>query len=117
LDHEDAYQHQMYLFNQSLKLPNNVLRMLQKFDYTQHVPRLIIYHGNEHETFTREDAALLLLLNEFGVDIVLFNPTGQLDIEAFVEEKYFDMHWLEDISFNEEFKEPSLIQKWLKRIF
>lgn len=27
------------------------------------------------------------------------------------------MHWLEDISFNEEFKEPSLIQKWLKRIF
>ncbi|WDW06594.1 YceG family protein [Priestia aryabhattai] len=117
LDHEDAYQHQMYLFNQSLKLPNNVLRMLQKFDYTQHVPRLIIYHGNEREAFTREDAALLLLLNEFGVDIVLFNPTGQLDIEAFVKEKYFDMHWLEDISFNEEFKEPSLIQKWLKRIF
>lgn len=117
LEHEDVYQTQLFLFNQAMDLPNEVLKLLQKFDYSQHVPRIVLFNTENNGTLTRTDAALLLLLNEFGVDIVIFNPPGHNDIEAFIDEKYYDTHWLEEISFNEEFKESSFIQRFFKKIF
>jgi hypothetical protein len=66
---------------------------------------------------TRADAAILLLMNEFGLDIVLYNPPRHKDIENFVDERYFDSHWLDEMSFGEEFQEPSRLKKFFRKMF
>ena len=66
---------------------------MQKFDYSQEVPKVILYNNAMNGTFVRSDAALFLLLNQFGIDIVIYNPPGQNDIENFLDERIFDVHW------------------------
>jgi len=108
---EDIEDLRTYLFTQGMQVPASVLKLLQKFDYSQDVPKLILYNNELNGTMTRTDAALLLLLNQFGIDIVLYNPPGQNDLENFVHEGVYDVHWLEDVVFELEFKEPSFFKK------
>lgn len=108
---ENEEELRIYLFTQSMQMPENILKMLQKFDYSQEVPKVILYNNEINGTMTRSDAALLLLLNQFGVDLVIYNPPGHNDIENFIEGSAFDSHWLEDVVFEQEFKEPSIIKK------
>ncbi|WP_066061259.1 YceG family protein [Neobacillus soli] len=103
----------MYLFTQALFLPKNIIQLVERFDYSQQVPKLMIYNNESTGMLSRSDAALLLLLNQFGIDIVLYNPPGHNDIENFLDERLFDKHWLEDVVFDLEFKEPSLFKKGL----
>lgn len=103
----------IYLFTQGMQIPPNILKLLQRFDYSQAIPKLVLYNNELNGTMTRTDAALLLLLNQFGIDIILYNPPGHNDIENFVDEHSFDTHWLEDVVFDLEFREPSIV----KRIF
>jgi hypothetical protein len=113
LHHEKEEETKIYLFTQALQVPENILKMLQKFDYSQDVPKLILYNNELNGTLTRSDAALLLLLNQLGVDLVIYNPPGHNDIEHYIATEAFDAHWLEDVVFEQEFKEPSIIKKVL----
>ncbi|MCA1037032.1 YceG family protein [Bacillus infantis] len=101
----------IYLFTQAMQMPASILKLLQKFDYSQDVPKLILYNNEMNGTMTRSDAALLLLLNQFGVDIIVYNPPGHNDLENYVNEDVFDSHWLEEVVFDQDYKEPSLIKK------
>jgi hypothetical protein len=103
----------MYLFTQSLFMPKPIIQLLERFDYSQHVPKLLIYNNELAGMLSRSDAALILLLNQFGLDIVIYNPPGHNDIENFLDERLFDKHWLEDVIFDLEFKEPSIFKKGL----
>lgn len=111
--HENDEELRIYIFTQAMQVPENILKMLQKFDYSQDVPKLILYNNELNGTMTRSDAALLLLLNQFGVDLIIYNPPGHNDIENFIDASAFDSHWLEDVVFEQEFKEPSIIKKVL----
>ncbi|WP_026694415.1 YceG family protein [Peribacillus kribbensis] len=116
LPHEDHHTLQLYLFNQAMDIPLDAIRLLQKFDYSQEVPRIVIFKsGQNGSNMTRSDAALLLLLNEIGIDIVILNPTGQNDIEMYIDEEFYDTHWLDEVSFEQELREPSIIKKFLKK--
>lgn len=92
-----------YLFGQAMMIPESLIQLFQQFDYAQEVPTLLLFNNGKSGTFTREDATLINLLNEMGFDIFLFNPTGQNDIESFLDPKHYDVHWLEDLSFDEVF--------------
>lgn len=109
--YEDAEEIKTYLFTQGMQIPASVIKLLQKFDYSQDVPKLILYNNELNGTMTRTDAALLLLLNQFGIDIVLYNPPGQNDLENFIHDGVYDVHWLEDVVFEQEFREPSFLKK------
>lgn len=108
---ENEEELRIYLFTQAMQVPENILKMLQKFDYSQDVPKLILYNNELNGTMTRSDAAMLLLLNQLGVDLIIYNPPGHNDIENFIDESAFDAHWLEDVVFEQEFREPSIIKK------
>jgi len=116
---ENKMELQVFLFKRALMLPDEVLKLLQKFDYTQEVPRLILYNNEHNGEISRTDASLLLLLNEIGIDIILFNPAGHNDIENFIDESHFDSHWLADVAFEQEFidKEPLFMQRVIKKLF
>lgn len=101
----------VYLFNQAMQVPEFILKMLQKFDYSQNVPKLIIFNNQLNGSLTRPDAALLLLLNQLGFDLVIYNPAGHSDIEKYIDKNSFVSHWLEDVVFEQELKEPSVFKK------
>lgn len=108
---ENEEELRIYLFTQAMQVPENILKMLQRFDYSQDVPKLVLYNNELNGTMTRSDAALLLLLNQLGIDLIIYNPPGHNDIENFIDESAFDAHWLEDVVFEQEFREPSIIKK------
>lgn len=107
----------IYLFSQAMFTPKEFIQLMEKFDYSQHVPKLIIYNNESRGMLSRSDAALILLLNQFGIDIIVYNPPGHNDIENFVHDSLFDTHWLEDVVFDLEYKEPfKLKHKFLQGI-
>ncbi|MDZ5473142.1 YceG family protein [Bacillus sp. 31A1R] len=110
---ESMEEVKIYLFTQGMQIPPNVLKLLQQFDYSQAVPKLLLYNNELNGVMTRSDAALLLLLNQFGIDIILYNPPGHNDIENYIESTLYDTHWLEEVVFEQEIKEPSIVQKVL----
>lgn len=114
---ETPYDVKVYLFTQGMQIPPDILKLLQRFDYSQTVPKLILYNNELNGTMTRTDAALLLLLNQFGIDILLYNPPGHNDIENFVEEHLYDTHWLEDVVFDLEYREPSIVKRLFRQGF
>lgn len=120
LNHETEQDVRLFIFKQASLLTENILRLLQGFDYSQDVPRLVLYNMETNGDLSREDAATLLFLNQFGVDIVLYNPAGHLDIENFVDEENYDVHWLEEMVFDqafEQYQEKSRFKQFIDNIF
>ena len=106
----------LYLFAQAISIPNEILQLLQKFDYSKAVPKLILYNNEVNGNLSRSDAALLLLLNEIGMDIFVYNPPGHSDLEMFMKQDVFDSHLLDDMVFNQEYQEPTFFGKFIKRL-
>ncbi|QSS99301.1 YceG family protein [Pontibacillus sp. ALD_SL1] len=111
---ERAEDVSLYLFKQGTQMPDVFMRLLQKFDYSQDVPKVILYNNEYNGELTRSDAVLLLLLHELGVDLVLYSPTGNKDLEQYVDDDVFDLHMLDDIVFDLEFKQSFGIKDKLK---
>lgn len=119
---ESDYDLQLFLFKQAALLPDTVLQLMQKYDYSQEIPRLVLYNMETNGELSREDASLLLFLNEFGFDIILYNPAGHNDIEKYIDPIHYDVHWLEEVVFEQEYQEPkqkdkSVFSKLFKRYF
>lgn len=122
LEQETELDLRAFLFKQANNIPEEILQRLQKFDYPQEVPCLILYNMETNGEPSREDAALMAFLNEFGVDLVLYNPAGHTDIEKYIDSSYYDTHWLEEIAFEQEFqelrrKEKSILKKIMNGFF
>lgn len=125
LPNENTYDLQLFLFKQMAMIPKDILRLLQSFDYSQDVPKLVLYQGPEQPALSREDIALLAFLNRFGFDLVFYNPTGKLDLEKHLQEDMFDVHRLEHMVFDLHYEEPKqqkaapdkIIKKLFNRFF
>jgi len=113
LSSESNEEVKVYLFTQAMFMPKNIIQLIERFDYSQEIPKLIIYNNETTGMLSRSDAALLLLLNQFGIDLILYNPPGHNDIENYVDERLIEKHWLDEVVFDLEFKEPSLFKKGL----
>lgn len=85
-----------HLFSTLLKIPETWIQYFQATDYPQKVPKIIAFLSEDMD-FTREDAILLSFMNRMGFDVILYNPLGQNDIENFISEDTFDIHWLENL--------------------
>ncbi|OIK15420.1 hypothetical protein BIV60_09720 [Bacillus sp. MUM 116] len=103
----------IYLFSQAMHMPKSLIQLLERFDYSQQVPKIIVYNNEHAGMFSRSDAALLLLLNHFGIDIMIYNPPGHNDIENYLDESLYDTHWLDEVVFDLEYKEPSILKRVL----
>ncbi|WP_075619516.1 YceG family protein [Paenisporosarcina indica] len=106
---------QLYAFSQSMVLPEFAIRLLQVFDYPQFVPTVFIYNEEKGPELSRSDANALCMIHHLGLDIILVNPMGHQDMERWIQEGTFDLHWMDERSFEEPFKEQSVVQKIFKR--
>lgn len=110
LANENDEELKIYLFSEAMQMPKQIIQLLEKFDYSQNVPKVLLYINELNGFLSRSDAALLLLLNHFGIDLIVYNPAGHNDIENFLDEDLFDTHWLEEVVFEQEYKAPSKLK-------
>ncbi|MFS0655396.1 YceG family protein [Bacillus sp. 179-C3.3 HS] len=106
----------IYLFKQILHIGQDMMALIQTFDYAQTVPKVILYHTEYNGELTRSDAAALIFLNEIGVDLFVYHPAGYQCMERYIDDQLFDIHWLDDMVMNQEFKEPSIVRKLFQSI-
>lgn len=71
----------------ALNLNRDLLRLIQKFDFTKKNPKLIIINTTE-KILSLEDSILVAYLNLIGFDILFFVPTGYQCVEKYLPEDY-----------------------------
>ena len=72
-----------------LTLDKELLRLLQSFDFTRAIPKLLIVDASE-TMFSLEECVLLAFLNLVGFDIAVFTPTGYRNLETHIRSDSFD---------------------------
>lgn len=108
IGNETKEELKVYLFKQVTRIPEEMVRMIQKYDFSKEVPKIILYLNEKTGYLSRCDSVLLLFLNKIGFDVLIYNPTGHNDIEQFLVTHLYDIHWLDDMVFDLEMKEPSI---------
>lgn len=106
---------QLYTFSQSMSLPDSVIKMIQQFDYPQFVPTLLFYNEEKDGELSRADANAIALIHTFGLDVIIVNPQGHQDIERWIGMESIDTHWLDDRSYDEPYREPSVVKKIFRK--
>lgn len=76
-----------------LNLNRDLLRMIQKFDFTKKNPKLVFINTSE-KLLSLEDSILVAFLNLVGFDIVFFVPTGYQCIEKHFNGRFVNEHQL-----------------------
>lgn len=74
-----------------LNLEKEIVRLLQRFDFTKKNPKLIYIHTTE-QMISLEDSILTAFLNLAGFDVVFFVPTGYQSIERYFNREIMEEH-------------------------
>ncbi|WP_291564713.1 MULTISPECIES: YceG family protein [unclassified Clostridium] len=98
-----------------LNISDNILKLIETFDYTSYIPKVIIY-DNTKDFLSEEDIITLAYLNIIGMDIAVFTPTNYKNIEILLKENAFKSHNLPSVRLdlsmpNLEKKRDSFISK------
>lgn len=81
-----------------LNLPKEILRMMQKFDFTKKNPK-IIYISTTEKTMSLEDSIVMAFLNLMGFDILFFVPTGYQTIEKHFNSIIMEEHQIGEYKY------------------
>lgn len=82
-----------------LNLNKDIIRLIQKFDFTKKNPK-IIYINTTESIMPLEDSIMTAFLNLIGFDIVFFIPTGYQNIEKYFNKKIMEEHQLGDYMYD-----------------
>ena len=94
-----------------LNLDKEILRILQKFDFTKDIPKFIVVDTIE-DTFSKVECIQLVLLNLLGFDILIYTPTGYKDLETYISPNAFETYTMNEFKYNTRiprFKLPSTV--------
>ncbi|NDO47544.1 YceG family protein [Clostridium sp. MD294] len=93
-----------------LNLDKITLQMIQQFDFTKEIPKVVVVSVNENIA-TLEDAIYLLYLNLIGFDIVVFTPTGYRNIDKYISKKAFEEYEIGEYLFQMEIPERAKLER------
>lgn len=105
----------------ALNLNKDIVRMIQKFDFTKENPKFI-YINTTEENISLEDSILIAFLNLLGFDIVVFVPTGYQTVEKFFNKEVMEEHQIGEYVYdlqppNFEKLPSDLRHSWREKIF
>ena len=80
-------------------LPNNLLQLIQNFDFTKDIPKIVIIHSTKIP-FSAYECIFLLLLNFIGFDIIIYTPTGYKNIETYIDNRAFEQYNIGEFNYN-----------------
>lgn len=82
-----------------LNIKKEILRMIQKFDFTKTNPKIIYINTTEKE-ISLEDSILMAFLNLVGFDVLFFVPTGYQTIEKYFNKEIAEEHQIGDYMYD-----------------
>lgn len=82
-----------------LNLETNILRLIQKFDFTKKNPKLIYIITGE-TGLSLEDSIIVSFLNLIGFDILFFVPTGYQCIEKYFNDLAIEEHQIGEYQYD-----------------
>lgn len=80
-------------------LPKDVIRLMQKFDFTKVNPKLV-YLNTSEQVMSLEDTMFVQYLSMLGFDVVLFIPTGYNVIDGYFRKKQYTDYQLGEYLYN-----------------
>lgn len=83
----------------ALNLDKNILRMIQKYDFTKTIPKLILINTAE-SMCSLEDSILTAYLSMLGFDVLILVPTGYQSMERFYSRPLFIEHQIGDYVYD-----------------
>ncbi|MGL4453053.1 MAG: YceG family protein [Sarcina sp.] len=100
-----------------LKMNEQIVRLIDNFDFTANIPKITIFLNNE-DTISDNMLMLLGYLHVVGLDIVIFNPSGLLNITKVLNNSIVNISRLEEMSYNTNYRNIGTAkQGFLSRIF
>lgn len=84
-----------------LSMSKDFLQLVQRFDFTRQIPKLIYIDAVE-DTFTLEECIRCVLCSLIGFDVLIYTPTGYKNIETFVKNDAFEEHVMNEFLYNME---------------
>lgn len=115
LDKEDILK----LFVLVLSLNEDIVRMIDNFDFIGNIPKIVIYLNNE-DSISDSMVMLLGYLHNIGMDIVIFNPSGLFNINKILKENIVNVSRLEQMNYKSTYRsivnlKQSVLSKILKK--
>lgn len=105
-----------------LNLPQDIVRLIQKFDFTKKNPKMI-YINTAETVISLEDSILAAYLNLIGFDILFFVPTGYQSIEKYFNGMIMEEHQIGEYLYDLQvpdfkgFSSRSTRPSWRDKIF
>lgn len=104
-----------------LNMPKEVVRLIQKFDFTKKNPKLIYFNTGE-KMISLEDSILAAFLNLVGFDVVFFVPTGYQNIEKHFNKRLMEEHQIGEYVYDLQVPNMALVSSntrpsWRDKIF
>ena len=84
-----------------LSFNKEFLQIIQKFDFTRTIPKLI-YIDNLEDTFTVQECIQIVMCNLIGFDVLVYTPTGYKNLETFVSSDAFEEHIMDKFLYDTE---------------
>lgn len=82
-----------------LNLNKELVRMIQRFDFTKTNPKLV-YICTTEAGISLEDTILTAFVNLLGFDVVFFVPTGYQTVERFFKKKLVEEHQIGEYMYD-----------------
>lgn len=104
-----------------LNMEKDMVRRLQRFDFTKKNPKLIFINPSE-EILSLEDSIMAAYFSLVGLDVVFFVPTGYRSVEKYFNGKVMEEHQIGEYVYDLQVPDfasiPSNIRPtWRERIF
>ena len=90
------------LFKASRDMGNSdkeILKILQKFDFTKDIPKIVVIDAIE-DTFSKIECIQLILFNLMGFDIAVYTPTGYKNLETYISPSAFEVYNMNEFKYN-----------------
>lgn len=83
-----------------LSINQSIIKMADNFDYTDKVPKLVIFLNNE-DFIDDEILYLIGFVNELGFDIIIFSPAGLISIDSVFNTSRFNSIRLDNMVYDD----------------
>lgn len=104
-----------------LNMPKEIVRLIQKFDFTKKNPKFIYFNTGE-KMISLEDSILTAFLNLVGFDVLFFVPTGYQNVEKHFNRKLMEEHQIGEYVYDLQVPNMALVSSntrptWRDKIF
>ncbi len=89
-----------YVLYVALNLSSVITRLLQQYDFTKAVPKVIVADTIE-DPFSKLECTQLMMLSYLGFDILIYSPAGYRNIETHVAEEAFSSFNIGEFVYNQ----------------